>query len=147
MLEATVSIGGVLRRLEDMGRTDRRKAFSAARKPARVDQRDHAKKQEAARGRWPGLAASTLARRAQGKKRRRGRKMLGRLPAALVMRHDADKLTITSRAKWGGIHQGGGRGGKGARIPARQFLWVSRELLREVKRVFVAAYKAAWEGR
>jgi phage gpG-like protein len=148
MLAATVSIGGVLRRLEDMRRLDRRKVFSSARRPARADQRDHAKRQESPRGRWAALASSTIERRAQTTKRKRTRRLLGRLPSALVMVHDADRLIIRARARWGHVHMTGGRAGKGARIPARQYMWISRQLLRQVRRLFVDAYRRAWlEGR
>lgn len=148
MLTATVKIHSVLRRIEDMSKTDRRKVFSSARKPSRADQRDHAKKQESPRGRWAQLASSTVERRSQSSKRRRSRRLLGKLPAALVMKHDADKLTIRSRTSWGHIHQLGGNGGKGARIPARPFLWISPQLIRQVKRLFVQAYRRSWmEGR
>ena len=35
-----------------------------------------------------------------------------------------------SRVPWSGIHQDGGTAGRGSRIPARPFLWMSEEFLR-----------------
>lgn len=145
MLTAHVNIGGVLRAFERLKRTDTSKAFRAAKKPARKDQRDHAKRQASAQGRWPGLADTTRARRARGAKRK-SRKILGRLPAALQITSGKDFVRVTSRVPWSGVHQDGGAAGKNARIPRRQFLWISKDLLRAVRDIFTAALDRAWQG-
>ena len=117
-------------------------AMSGLRKPLRADQRDHAKKQEGPGGAWQKrkplvIVAKSDRRRRLGKKSRRPsnrRKLLGRLPAAVTVRSDRLSVSITSKVGWSLVHQEGGRAGKGAKIPARPFLWVSDKMRADAAR-------------
>jgi len=118
-------------------------AFRELRKPLRADQRDHAKAQSGPDSSWPPRSPMTEKRRlahnravrttkamktiAIGKSKRRStpKKILGRLPAAIVMTVGELFVRATSRVPWSGAHQKGGRVGHGARLPARPFLWLS----------------------
>lgn len=125
-------------------------AFKAAKKPARADQREHAKLRQGPDGAWAPKAASTLAREALAKKRagkRRGsRKLLGRLPAALALMSDRNRVVVRSRArgKLSSIQQDGGVAGRGARIPARVFLWASDKLLATVRGILERHIMGRW---
>lgn len=129
-----------------------RPAWAALRRPMRDDQRDHAKAQAGPAGKWPRNSPKTIERakqmrrgrrkakaRAKGtrketvkfsnRKRRqfRASRLLGSLPnrAVQVRQMGADGLVAFSRVPWSAIHQEGGRAGRGSRIPARPFLWLS----------------------
>lgn len=86
-------------------------------KPLRADQRDHARQQEGPDGKWP--------KRKLGGRRR----VLGKLPAAIKVTARGSMVSAVSRASWSGAHQDGAVVGRGARLPARPFLWLSNELL------------------
>lgn len=134
-----------------------RDVFSKSRRDMRIDQKQHAKDQVAPDGGWPPLAQSTLDRRRarpgrQGRKRRRrsrpakrAPRMLGRLPRAIEIIATDMSIAAKSRVKWSGIHKWGGVAGHGARIPPRDFLWASRQLmitiLRRAGNYVVGAFK------
>lgn len=137
-------MGGGLRAVKSLA-----PALRLLRSPARADQRDHGKKAEGPGGQnWPGLARSTLERRAadgrakrlakagrvgKRKSRRRRvlkqRKLLGRLPSLWDSKVDAMSLTLTHKVRWAIVHLKGGRAGHGARIPGRDFAWWSDEMI------------------
>ena len=94
---------------------------------ARRDQQQHGRDQSGPDGRWPGRSAATVARR--GRSRRR---LLGKLPRVLKVSADRAGLEVESRVAWAGVHQHGGTAGKGARIPARPFLYWAAEFVRAV---------------
>ena len=146
MIDATVHVGGVLRLFDRVKRRDQRRVFSEARKPMRSDVRDHARQQADPRGRWPGLAASTLERRSRGGRRRK-RKLLGRLPSAIKLEHGPGFVRATSIVRWASAHARGASVGRGSRLPARRWMWISRKLRRDVVRMIRAAIIAAWRGR
>lgn len=148
-----------LARLHDAGH-DLSAVFRASRKDLRLDQRDHAKHEQGPEGRWPALSPYTairrLARRGrQGSRRGRhrigplklkGGRILGRLPGALDVKADRYGMIARSRAKWSGVHQDGGSTGRGQRVPARPFLWISDRLLRAVVVRIDEKLSAAWRG-
>ncbi len=150
-IHATVRIGGVRDLLSRLSRVDIRRVFEDLRGPAVFDQRHHWRKDEAPFGRWPGLAASTLERRSRPRGRdKRGRnrswpkKLLGRFPTAVQSIASAKSLVVRSRVKrfdW--IHQAGGRAGHGARIPSRQYMWISNYLREDARRLFQRALQKA----
>lgn len=148
---ATVRIGNVRNMLIRLSRVDIRKAFRNLRGPATHDQRDHWKRDEAPFGRWPGLAASTLERRTRtrgrdkrGRKQRWPKKLLGRFPTATQSIASSHSLIVRSRVKrFSWIHQAGGRAGHGARIPSRQYMWISKQLKEETRRMFMRALQQA----
>lgn len=152
-VHATVNIKQVVKAFERIEHFSTRKVFSDLRGPARFDQRHHWRKEEAPNKHWPGLAPSTLERRTRprgidrksGKRRSWPTKLLGRFPTALQMIASAESLIVRSRVKrFDMIHQAGGRAGHGARIPQRQYLWISKFLMGQVVKYFeVAMAKAA----
>lgn len=101
----------------------------ALRQPVRTDQRNHARAQEGPDGAWPA--------RKSGSRRRR---ILGRLPGAIRMEVRGATIAAVSKVAWSGAHQDGPtRVGRGAVVPARQFLWISDELLALAERSLVDA--------
>jgi hypothetical protein len=125
-------------------------AWKEARKPMRADQRDHARRREGPDGPWAPKAASTRAREALARKRagkRRGsRRLLGRLPSAITITADRRRVVARSRARGvvSGTHQDGGTAGRGARIPARVFLWASESLLNVVAGIIEKHILGRW---
>jgi phage gpG-like protein len=108
------------------------KGLRELKKPLREDQRDHARKSEGPDGRWP-------ARQARSRRR-----LLGRLPQAVRAFADRNSVSVVSKVRWSAIHQLGGRGGHGARLPARPFLWVSDGLHTKAAEVLRDAVAEAW---
>lgn len=122
-------------------------AFRELRKPLRGDQREHARAQQGPSGSWPPRSPMTEARRRArnralrtskamrtimpGKHKRRStpKRILGRLPGAIIVTAGQLFVRARSRVDWSGVHQFGGRAGRGVRIPARPFLWLSDALL------------------
>jgi phage gpG-like protein len=143
---ARVSLSWVDAALHALRNPDLRKAWREAKKPLRLDQRDHAKRQEGPSGAWPGRSPLTTARRSRGAgKRKRARKLLGRLPSALTSKSTRTGVSVFSRAKWSAVHQEGGKAGNGARIPARPFLWASAEVLEAISYVVSRHLKLTFE--
>jgi hypothetical protein len=150
-VHATVRIGSVRDLFTRLARIDVRRVFEDLRGPAVFDQRHHWRKDEAPFGRWPGLAASTLERRSRPRGRdKRGRnrswpkKLLGRFPTAVQSIASARSLVVRSRVKrFSWIHQAGGRAGHGARIPSRQYMWISSFLREDARRLFQKALQKA----
>lgn len=100
----------------------------ALRKPVREDQRNHARAQEGPDGAWP-------ARKSGGRRR-----ILGRLPGAIRMEVRGPVIAAVSKVAWSGAHQDGPtRVGRGAVVPARQFLWLSAEVLALAERSLLDA--------
>jgi hypothetical protein len=97
------------------------------RKPMRADQRDHARKMEGPDGSWP-PRKKRLGRGKAAKKRNR-RKLLGRLPGAIKVYARGEVVTAESLAKWAEAHRTGARVGRGAKLPIRDFLWISDGLM------------------
>lgn len=125
-IRARVDLGFLDRARALLTRPDLRPAWREVRKPFRADLADHRKRREGPDGPWAPRASSTKTRTSG---RKRARRLLGRLPTAIVVKTDRGKLTATSRVRWSAIHQDGGRAGHGARIPARTFLWASERFL------------------
>lgn len=127
MIEARVNLGLVERALNTLRRPDLRPAWKEARQPLRADIRDHRAKQAGPSGAWPGRAASTKERgRYAG---RRPRRLLGKLPTALTTLSDRRRVAMRSRVAWSEVQRTGGTVGRGAKIPPRDFLWASAEVL------------------
>lgn len=144
-----------LRRMQLAGK-DLRPLFRRVQRDLRADQNQHAKEERGPDGKWPRLDPDTLAkrtrqgegRRHKGKKKRRRRafgRILGKLPRAFTVSYSRDWIRATSRAKWSGIHQAGGRGGRNSNVPERKFLWASTGLLAIVSRKAVDYLVGAWD--
>lgn len=153
-VSCTVNIKQVIRAFDRIERIDTRKVFLELRGPARFDQRHHWRKDEAPDGHWPGLAASTIARRRnkrgrdkQGRNRSWPKKLLGRFPNALQSIAKTGSLVIRSRVKrFSMVHQAGGRAGHGARIARRQYLWWSDWMKVQAVKAFRKALSSAGSG-
>jgi phage gpG-like protein len=61
-------------------------------------------------------------------KRSTPKRLLGRLPGAVVYKIGELFIRATSRARFGGAHQFGGTVGRGVKLPQRMFLWLSDKL-------------------
>lgn len=144
MLSATLDLTDVERGLASMGRASFAKAFRDLKKPMRLDTRDHQKSRSGPEGSWAPRAASTMARL---RRKRSRRKPMGRLPTAVSYLARARSLTGISRAPWSGVHVTGGTVGKGSRIAARPFLWMSDEFLAEANARMKAEALNAFGGR
>lgn len=154
-LRATVHYGTVKLMFANIRNVDMKKTFSDLRGPARFDQRHHWRTEESPEGRWPGLAQATRERRRfrrgrdkNGRKRNWARKLMGRFPNALQSIVSARSLIVRSRVKkFSQIHQKGGRIGNGARLPSRQYLWISTWLVQQAQKAFERALvRAAAKG-
>lgn len=124
----SVDVRDVERSFDAMERRGKQlgQAFRVIKGEMRDDQRDHASKQEGPGGSWAPRAASTAAKmRSIGRAKKR---QLGRLTSAVTYKATADGVVAVSRAPWSGVHQEGGTAGRGSKIPARPFLWISERL-------------------
>lgn len=115
--------------------------FSRMGRELRADQAEHAKAKAGPDGPWVKLADGTRSARRKararlkaGGKRRPGSKsrptargILGRLPKAIRVRPSRSEVSVESTVAWSGVHQHGGKAGKGAKIPARPYLWMSED--------------------
>lgn len=130
-------IAAMLRRGRQLG-----PVFRKLRQPMRQDLRQHAKDKEGPDGDWPALAMSTvLARRGR---RRRSRRLLGRLPQAVKMFVSTDSVAAVSRVPWSGVHQDGGKVGRGATIPKREFMWLSPNFLEKATDEIAESILVPW---
>lgn len=153
-VRAVVHLGSVRNLFARLSRVNIRKTFNDLKGPATFDQRHHWNKVEAPWGRWPGLAPSTLERRTRKRGRdKKGRnrswptRLLGKFPTALKKTASTRSLVVESRVKrFSMIHQTGGRAGHGARIPSRQYLWISAWLLQQAEKAFIKALQKAAHG-
>lgn len=153
-VRAVVYLGSVQNLFARLSRFDVKKTFNNLKGPAVFDQRHHWRKDEAPWGHWPGLAASTLERRTRkrgrdkkGRNRSWPKKLLGRFPTAVKSIASAKSLIVESRVKrFSMIHQQGGIAGHGARIPSRQYMWISDWLLQQAEKAFVKALQQTASG-
>lgn len=133
----------------------------------RKDQVQHMKEQEGPKGKWPGLAQATIDKRLgrggkAGKFTKRGklkkryaksvaRVLSGRLITKAKVRLFPNAIMIEASGRLNpgmtGIHQDGGVAGKGSRIPARTFMWVSEEFARAAAAEMAKILIEAWKGR
>jgi phage gpG-like protein len=124
--------------------TKLKQAFRTLSKPIKKDQAEHSKRKEGSRGKWPKLAQGTMRNRRQTRRlikaaksapqastkrssrRNPARTLLGKLPRALKTTIGDLFIRIESTVPFGLVHQKGGRAGKRATMPAREFLWISK---------------------
>lgn len=146
-ITGTVKIGSVLTALSRLGSLNIRGALLKLRRPMHKDQRQHRDLQRGPRGQWAPLASITLQRYARAGIRR-NRRILAKLPNPRLTTVTASTLIMKSRVRWSMAHQDGPtRVGRGAVLPQRQFLWISRGFLRDAARELNTAMHAAWNGR
>ncbi len=124
-----------------------------------ADQRDHAQKQAGPDGGWDPLQSATTTTRKrtrarnkrnkftplrQGQKRKRvATRILGRLPTAFSVKYTPTSIMVESKIEWSGVHQDGGKVGRGAEIPARPFYWLSDKAKQEALKLLV---RHCWKG-
>lgn len=150
MIRAKVDISAVDRGLDALTRAarDLGPAFKEARKPVRKDQRDHAQRRQGPDGPWQPKSRLTRAREAlaakRAKRRPRTKRLLGRLPGAIKVESNRWRVVARSKSRWSNVHQEGGTAGRGARIPARPFLWVSDALEAALRFVFERHILGRW---
>jgi len=124
-----------------------RGALRALVRPMRADQKAHHKEQRGPESAWAPRARATVLKARKGKGLRRGRpkKLLGSLPnRTLVVTVKNGDVVAYSKVPWSGIHQEGGTAGRGAKIPARPFLWLSEDFFAEAVEILAARLLAAW---
>lgn len=154
---ATIHTGDVERGIREMERRAKMfaPAFQRLKKPLRDDQRNHAIAQDGPEGKWPPrkskYGSRTQKRDSGGRflkgkrgKRKPAGKLLGALPGATRYRVETDSVRAFSPVPWAGIHQEGGTAGRGAKIPARPFLWLSDALLRVADEVIAEHIAEPW---
>ena len=138
---------------------DPRNLFKRQRPLLKDDQKEHFENLEGTTSQWPPRASSSI-RRARGNKKksftkrgrlrkaakRRLRNQLGRLKTFWKFRVTPQFLEIASGAQWAGIHQAGGVAGHGSRIPQREFVWISDDILRQFQDDYLNELIKAWEG-
>lgn len=138
VLSAHVNVSALAGAFAAAARINLRPGFVSARGDLRADLRDHAKKQQGPDGTWPARAGS--------RRNRRPRKLLGRLPGALSIRSTRDRMVARSLVDWSAIHKTGGTAGRGARIPARDWLWASDVALTRIAGVLARFVAGALAG-
>ncbi len=154
-VRAVVYLGSVRSLFARLSRIDVKRTFNDLKGPAVFDQRHHWNKIEAPWGKWPSLAASTIERRTRprginrktGKRQSWPKRLLGRFPTAVKSTASGKSLVVESRVKrFSMIHQEGGIAGHAARIPSRQYMWISSWLLQQAEKAFVKALQRAANG-
>ena len=75
-------------------------------------------------GRTAEKQRASLAGRIGRAEARASEKILGRIAGSIRSTIKAGTLTVESKIPWAGVHNEGGQGGHGARIPARPFLFL-----------------------
>lgn len=121
---------------------DLRKAFNEARNTLRLDIRDHKKQRRGPDGTWAARASSTKERARSG--RGRPRVVLGKLPLANTSKATRRSAIVTSRVAWSKVQSAGGRVGRGARVPARDWAWISRLALDAIGYVITRHLDSMW---
>lgn len=143
MISTTVKLGALERAFNTLRRPDLRPAWKEARQPLRADIASHRNQQRGPDGPWPARSSSTRLR-SSSKRKSRPRRMLGKLPTALTMKSDRRRVAMVSRVPWSKVHQDGGTAGRGARIPARPFLWASKTVIDVVGGIIVKHIRNVW---
>lgn len=120
-------------------------AMRVIRMEMRTDQRDHASGKEGPDGKWPPRSAATIkaARKGSGRPRR----FMGRLTTAVDYLAQHKQVIGRSKIPWSGAHQEGATVGKGVKLPARPFLWISDRLLEVSARVLTRFIVNGWGKR
>lgn len=144
------SIKKAMRTMERAGENPK-KVWRVLRKPLRKDQKEHMRAAEDSKGgKWKPLASSTIERRLskggragkftkRGKLKKKAQRGLSKLLSQKLVSGAKVKITrsaivITSKVPWAGVHQHGGRVGRGSMLPAREFFYVGDGLIKQTAR-------------
>lgn len=144
MISTKVKIGALDRLLNTMRRPDLRPAWKEARQPLRADIASHRNQQRGPDGSWPARSSSTKVR-AQSKRVKRPRPLLGKLPTALQQISDRRRVVMRSRVPWAEVQRSGGTAGHGAKIPARDWLWASKTALDVIASIVTKHLARIWK--
>lgn len=132
VLHSQVNLAGALGALERVRAAgmDTRPAFKAMRQPLRADLRAHAKAQEGPDGgKWPKRKPPRRLKARDGERRalarKRSRRVLGKLPNATGFQVERRAIVAFSKVKWARAHREGLVVGHGAKMPKRDWLWIS----------------------
>lgn len=130
------------------------RAFQLIKPEMRADQKDHASHQAGPDGPWPARASSTSAKHARSGRRYLGRRRrkrtarpLGRLLTTVSYMASNAGVFGTSPITWSGVHQQGGKVGRGAVVPARPFLWLSDRLVGRATTLLERTLVRSFEGQ
>jgi hypothetical protein len=140
-----IDLGDVQKGFDEMTRkTVLLPVMQALKAPLRADQKDHAKAKSGPDAPWAPRAQSTIdARRG---KRKLPRKLLGKLPTAVSYKATYNAVVGESRVPWSRVQAEGGIVGHGARLPAREFLWISDGLVHKAEGLVTMYLAKAFEG-
>ena len=119
--------------------------FRAARADMRTDQLEHGRAQEGPEGKWPPRAAATIEKLRAS--RRRSRRPMGRLPREIDYKSSDTGVRGESRVPGSLAHMIGDRVGRGARLPVREFMWMSEKFLGKVAERVVSKVIDGFGGR
>lgn len=145
------------------------RVFRALKPWAKRDQLDHAALTQGPDGPWPVRARATLERRQQRSRvvvtrrqttrarkgggagasivtRQRATWPLGTLPKSIRYRAERDALRASSGIEWAQAHIDGATVGRGAKLPARNYLWFSDPFLDMVAASIEDFVIAPWRG-
>ena len=150
MLDATIDLRDVdqgFRTLLQAG-GDVGPLLQEAKRPLRTDVREHQRDLRGPGGRWPAISPATQRKRGRTKSgRQRWRRTLGRLPTMRQIRViGGDTLIARPRLPWAAVHHFGGRVGRGARIPARPFLYFGADFIADIERALRAYLARTWRN-
>ncbi len=120
-------------------------------KHIRRDLKAHQRTQSGPDGPWPKLSPATVRKRRRAKRGKGGsRRPLGKLPTLVTARIvDGEAIQVRPRpqvAKLAAAHDQGAVVGHGARLPAREWFYVSDELLDDFERAVVGSLTEIWEA-
>ena len=145
MITAEFDTRSIERGLDNLARRAERARpfFDQLKGPLREDQRDHRRSKEGPDRKWPDRAQQTPS--SKGKKRkRRSKRLLGKLTTAVGYRASSVAVTARSKIPWSGIHQEGSEAGQGAKIPARPFLWLSADFVQDAGEALLTYVTRDW---
>lgn len=166
MFESNFDLTEVDKALADVDARSKRMApaFRALGRPMRHDQKVHAKAQAGPDGPWPARSPATEARRKKRNRRNKipkalrtisakpmrsrstPKRVLGKLPAAIVVKTGPLFVRGYSRVKWGSAHYGARVGRhRRVRLPRRAFYWISEALLGTARDVIGAYVVKGWK--
>jgi phage gpG-like protein len=106
------------------------------------DQKEHHRLQVGPDGPWPGFSAASKARRPKRK-----RIFSARMRNAFIIDESPRELAAIHRVPWAHVHQEGGTAGRGSRIPARPFIYMSGKFLGIAIPAIADHLAAGWLGR
>lgn len=133
-----------LRELERRGE-DLRPVLRRLKKPFKKDLREHQRRKEGPSGPWEPRAKQSRRRKgSKAKKAKRSRRVLGKLPGAVVVKHSHRSISGESKVPWAAAHQDGATVGRGVVLPSREFLFFSAPFLEQADSDIGEHLKAGW---